>query len=110
MIMKVWDVAVDEYGYSSVFATSRGKALADTWRNDVFSHLTFGEFMKISNCWRCTNPSKLFGDEITVEGKQAFFIENNRAYVRFVYADSDHVMNAHPFDVLPVEYRPSTYR
>lgn len=91
-------------------ATTRGKALANAWRCDAFSGSTFGAFLRHARCRRDTTTPPRYGDEITVNGKPAFFIESNRQYVRFCYPGADHVLNAHPYDVLPVSYRPDTYR
>lgn len=109
-LIKRWCVAVVGDGTGHYEATSRGKALADAWRCDAFNDHTFGQFMRIARCWRDHDVPARWGDPITVGGKDAFFVENNRQYVRFAYPGSAHVSNAHPYDVLPVEYRPDTYR
>lgn len=108
--IKRWCVAVEGYGNAHYELASRGKALAHAWACDAFGHLRFGDFLKIARCWRVHDLPERWGDRITVGGRPAFFIENNRQYVRFAYPGSDHVSNAHPYDVLPVEYRPNTYR
>lgn len=109
-IMKRWQVSVAGYGSSIVVAASRGKALADTWRNDVFSSQSFGYFLSHARAIRDRYNPPRWGDPITIEGNPAFFIDNNRQYVQFVYAGKDVVLNAHPYDVLPVDYRPDNYR
>jgi len=109
-IIKRWCVAVSGYGTGRYDAASRGKAIADAWRCDAFGHLRFGEFLKIVHCWRDHDVPARWGDPIVVGGKPAFFLENNSQYVRFTYPDSAIVSNAHPYDVLPVQYRPDNYR
>lgn len=108
--IKRWCVDVAGYGSAHFDAPSRGKAMAQAWGCSAFGHLRFGDFLKIARCRRDHDVSARWGDPITVEGKPAFFIENNRRYVRFAYPGGDHVLTAHPYDVLPVEYRPDTYR
>lgn len=109
-IMKRWEVSVAGYGSSIVVAASRGKALADTWRCDVFGNQPFGYFLRHARCVRDRSAPHRWGDPITILGEPAFFIDNNRQYVQFVYAGKDVVLNSHPYDVLPVEYRPDNYR
>lgn len=109
-LIKRWCVSVDGYGTGHYEAASRGKALADAWSCDALSHVTFGQFLKMARCSRDHDLPPRWGQPITVGGKPAFFVENNRQYVRFAYPGQLHVMNSHPYDVLPVEYRPDTYR
>lgn len=109
LIVKRWDVTVVGYGTGAYDGASRGKALADAWRSDAFNGYTYRQFLSIANCRKGTLPDR-WGDHITVCGKPAFFLESNRAYVRFAYPDCGVVSNAHPFDVEPEEYRPDTYR
>lgn len=94
----------------SYFAASRGKALAMAWRSDVFNGCSFGEFLRFASCRVDRLKPARWGDNITVIGRPAFFLSNNSQYVKFVYPCEDQVLNAHPYDVLPVEYRPDTYR
>lgn len=94
----------------TIVAPTRGKAMADAWRYDAFSSLSFGEFLKLARCRRDTHVPPRYGDPIVVLGKPAFFIENNRQYVRAAYAGGEVVYNVHPYDVEPEEYRPDTYR
>ncbi len=108
--IKRWRVEVSGYGTAHYEQPSRGMALSHAWACDAFGHLTFGDFLKIARCRRETDLPARWGDPITVGGKPAFFVENNRQYVRFAYPGSKHVSNAHPYEVLPVEYRPDTYR
>lgn len=109
-LIKRWCVAVDGYGTGRYEAPSRGKAMAAAWNCDAFGHVRFGQFMKMARCWRDYALPARWGDPIIVDGRPAFFVENNRQYVRFAYPGSLIVFNAHPYDVLPVEYRPDTYR
>lgn len=112
-LMKRWTITVrwasgTETSSDSTAAT-RGKALADAWRSDAFSGSTFGEFMKFARCRRTIDPQQ-WGDQITVEGKPAFYLGRNSQYVRIAYPDSDVALNAHPLDVSPESYRPECYR
>jgi hypothetical protein len=108
--MKRWSVTVQGYGEGSYVAASRGKAIAQAWRCDAFGHLTFGQFLKIARCVSDPHIPEHFGAPITIEGKPAFFIDRNRAYVHFAYAQEERVLCAHPYDVLPIEFRPEAYR
>lgn len=107
--LKQWTVHVAGYGYGTYTAKSRGAALADAWRSDAFCDYTFGRFLKIARAYRESEP-KWWGAEITVEGKPAFYLGHNRAYVNFVYPDGKFQLCAHPYDVLPEIYRPECYR
>jgi hypothetical protein len=108
-IVKAWDVTVDGYGTGRYIAKSRGKALAKAWGCDAFSHLTYGAFLKVARC-RKGEMGPLEGKQITVGGRPAYFVSNDLQYVQFVRPGSDVVMNSHPYDVEPEEFRPSTYR
>lgn len=110
LLIKRWDVTVFGYGTGAYYAVSRGRALADAWRSAAFYDWTFKRFLREARARAAEPASPRFGEPITVGGKPAFFIESNRQYVRFAYAGSDHVSNAHPYDVEPEEYRPDTYR
>lgn len=109
-LMKRWRVSVDGYGTGAYDATSRGKALSDAWRSDAFAHLSFKQFLGVARCQQEVDLPARYGDPITVAGHLGFFIENNRQYVRFAVPGGDGVLCAHPYEVLPVEYRPDTYR
>lgn len=109
-LIKRYAIEVRGYGTGYFEAASRGKAMAEAWRSPAFNGMLFKDFLKVARCaWQKDLPER-FGDPITVLGKPAFFIENNRQYVRFVYPGETSVFNAHPYDVEPAEYRPDTYR
>lgn len=113
-LLKRWRVSV-EWGSgttteATVVAVTRSKAIYDAWRSDTFSGTTFRQFLGFVSCRRDPWTPPRWGDRITVLGKPAFFLSNNRQYVRFAYPGSDFAQNAHPYDVLPVDYRPDTYR
>ena len=110
MKIKAWDVTVSGYGVARYYAASRGKALAAAWRCDAFGHISFKDFLKIASCWKAMFVPEGFGAPITVECKPAFYVERNRAYVTIAYPDATNVLSAHPYDVLPVEFRPKAYR
>lgn len=106
--LRRYAVNVQGWGESHVLASSRGKALADTWRCDAFGSRTFGEFLKIARCRLSTHqPSPI---EITVSGKRAFGLGHNGQYVQFVYPGKDVVLHSHPLDVLPESARPKSYQ
>lgn len=113
-LLKRWIVSVrwasGAVTSETVIASTRGKAMVDAWRCDAFCGSTFGEFLRFSSCRRDHLSPARWGDPITVQGKPAHFLYSDRQYVHFVYADEDRTLCAHPFDVLPVEYRPDTYR
>lgn len=110
MPIKAWDVTVRDYGVGRYYAASRGKALAEAWRCEAFAHLSFKEFLKMASCWRAMFVPQGFGDRITANGKPAFFVERNRAYVRAVREGQTTIGNYHPYDILPECYRPEDYR
>lgn len=89
-------------------AATRGKALADAWRHDIFEDYTFGEFLKIARCR--LDRYQPVPDEITVLGRRALGLGHNGQYVQFVYPGQEVVLNAHPLDVLPERARPRAYR
>lgn len=107
-LMKRWTVTA--LGMSSeVNAATRGRALADCWRSDAFSNYSFRDFLRIARCARASDPSG-WGAPITVEGKPAFYLGHNRAYVQCCFPGSTITSNAHPYDVLPIECRPLEYQ
>lgn len=109
-VLKAFRVSVEGEGYV-YHAKSRGRALGDAFRayNHARAPVSFRDFMNMASCWKEQGGAH-FGDPITVNGKPAFFVEKNRQYVRMAWPGSDHVSNAHPLEVLPIEYRPETYR
>lgn len=109
-ILKAWDVVVAGYGESQIIASSRGKALSSAWQSDAFSHLSFKEFLGIAKARKSIAPPHGFGAPITVDGEPAFFVDKNRAYVRIARPNGSNVLSAHPYDVLPENYRPARYQ
>jgi hypothetical protein len=101
-------VTVEGMGEGLYLATSRGKAMSDAWRCDAFSHLTYGEFLKIARCRLDHYQPKPC--EITVGGERCWGLGNNGQYVQFVRPDGEFVLNSHPLDVLPEDIRPRHYR
>jgi hypothetical protein len=43
-------------------------------------------------------------------GERVWGLGHNRQYVQFVRPNGDHILNAHPLDVLPVSERPKAYQ
>lgn len=54
--LRQYEVTVEGYGSARYRAASRGKAMYEAYLSDAFSHLTFGEFMKIANA-RAAHPA-----------------------------------------------------
>ena len=110
-ILRRYEVTVGGFSEpmrSTILAATRGRALADAWRNDIFEGYTFGEFLKIARCRLDSYQPQ--PTEITVLRKRALGLGHNGQYVQFVYPGRDVVLNAHPRDVLPVSYRPRAYQ
>lgn len=109
--LRRWEVSVSGFSESMrciVLARTRGQAMADTWRSDISLSCSFGEYLKIARCRLDHCQPK--PEAITVLGKPAWGLGHNGQYVQFVYPDGDHVLNAHPYDVLPVSARPERYQ
>lgn len=107
--LKRWEVTVNGYGAGVFVTTTRGKAMADAWRCDAFGTWTFGEFLRRARCVRTPEPSG-FGEPCTFEGKPALCFGHNGQYVSIQLPGRDHLSSAHPYDILPVEFRPHAYR
>lgn len=107
LAIKPWRVEVHGYGEHTYYARSRGKALAEAWRCDAFSHLPFGEFLKRSRAYGAVGNDR-FGEPITVAGLPAYLVSWDRQYIQFVRPGSDVVLNSHPLDVEPPEARRGT--
>jgi hypothetical protein len=108
LILRRWEVNVSRYGQSVELATTRGKALSAIWRCDAFGGYSFGEFLKIARCRLSRHQPETVA--ITVLGKPAFYLGHNNQYVQFSYPGGEFVLNAHPFDVEPQQYRPRAYQ
>lgn len=74
-ILRRYIVSVGRWGEGPYLATSRGKALADAWRSDVFEGYTFGEFLKMAKCR--LDDSQPVPTEITVSGERALGLGHN---------------------------------
>lgn len=112
-LLKRWTVTVrwanGASTSSEVVAPTRGKALADTWRSDIFNGVSFGEFLGFTRCRRAADPH-WWGAPITVLGKPAFYLGHDRQYVHFAWPGGQFALRAHPYDVQPIERRPEAYR
>lgn len=106
--LKRWTVTALGMSHD-ITATSRGRALAEAWKNSIFEGYSFRDFLRIARCRRAPDPAD-WGAPITVEGKAAYFLGHNRAYVQICYPGGTHAFSAHPYDVLPIERRPAQYR
>jgi len=93
---------------AAYLAASRGKAMADAWRSDIFNGYSFGEFLKIARCRLSYHQPK--PTEITVSGEPVWGLGHNGQYVSFVRPGGDFVLYSHPLDVLPVSERPTSYQ
>ena len=109
-LLKRWDVSVPGYGVGTYCRPTRGKALSDAWRSDVFNNVSFGEFIRVARCRRSPVDPPDFGTPITVLGRPAFFVGRDSQYVSFAWPDGEFTLHAHPLDVLPEEFRPQAYR
>jgi hypothetical protein len=109
-LLRRWTVTVDGYGECIQLAPTRGQALADAWRNDVFNGYSFGQFLHMARARLSPLTPSTFGTPITVLGKPAFYVDHNRQYVQFAWPDGKFVLNAHPYDVEPESFRPEAYR
>lgn len=107
-VLRRFEVEVSGYGSGVYLARTRGKAMADAWRSDAFSHLSFGEFIKVATCRLSRHQPT--PNEITVSGKPALGLGHNGQYVQFVWPGGEVVLNSHPLDVLPEICRPKAYQ
>ena len=109
--IRAWRVHVScfsEPASAVVLAATRGKALSKTWSSDAFEGYSYKQFLKIARC--TIEPVQPQPVEITFEGKPCWFVDKNNAYVRFVWPDTDQILNAHPYEILPVSVRPTCYQ
>jgi hypothetical protein len=97
--LKCWDVTVAGYTTARIVAPSRGKALAQAWRNDCFSCLTFGNFLKIAEAWGALLIPEYFGEPIKVCGAVAYRVGTQGQYISFVRPNETVVLLSHPADV-----------
>lgn len=113
-ILKRWEVRIRRGEFSEplssiVVAPSRGAALADTWRSDLFNGVTFKEFLGFARAYRDREP-EWWGAPITVGGKPAHYLGHNSQYVDICWPGGKFALVSHPYDVLPIERRPVAYR
>jgi hypothetical protein len=106
--LRRWMVTVNGYGFSTFIKPSRGKALSEAWNRDCFSHLTFGEFLKIARCH--LHRPQPEGEPCTVDGRAALSFGHDNQYVHVQMEGCDHILLAHPLEVLPQSLRPVAYR
>lgn len=95
-------VSVEGFESVQYHAASRQKALADAWNAycGALEPVTFGRFMQMARVAPGT-PGPRFGERITVEGREAFFVGENGRYVQFAYPDAQRYANCHQADVGP---------
>ena len=106
--LRRWFLDIDGYGEGYCLATTRGKALSQTWQSDPFSHLTFSQFLKIAKCRLAVKQPE--PEPILVSGELVWGLGHNGQYVKLVRPNDDRVLNSHPLDVEPESYRPERYR
>lgn len=110
---------------STVSARSRGAARMDVWRGDVYGHMPFPDFRRISTVRVLSKPLAIDGYEyvrryyevevrtgqrVTVrdcggslDGKLGTVVYpgSSTAHVHILFDHYRHSVQAHPFDVLP---------
>jgi hypothetical protein len=99
-LLKPFVVEVQGFGAWPYPAASRGKALAEAWRD--FSNLrdnaTFKDFLRIAKVWR-SGAAPRFGEPITVGGRPAFYVGERGQYIRFARPGETATFLSHPADV-----------
>lgn len=110
LIIRPYVVRVSGFGELTWFARSRGKALSEAWQSysSYRDDVSFGDFMKIARCVGQAECGPRFGEPITVSGRRAYFVSNDRQYIQFVLPGSDNILHSHPLDVEPPEARRGT--
>jgi hypothetical protein len=124
--LRLYEVSVTGYGTEHLYARTNGAAKASAYHHDAFSHLTFGEFLKLgvrarlcrqtpnANCYDWTHREygvRLHvGQRVTmqnegpsVEGKGAtvLYPGPGQQYVRVLIDGRDDWCLVHPFSVVP---------
>lgn len=108
MPVDAYQVCVIGYGCAQpIYARSRSKALADTWRSPAFSGWTYKKFLQKAKAIRCAAHPR-FGELIKVNGDIGIIVHVDSQYIKFVRPDSDIIYNTHPLDVEPPEARRGT--
>lgn len=105
LLLKIYGVTVEGFPQVEYFAASPGQARAMCWRDYTDGYgCSFRDFLEISTIKRVVPTDPLFGTPITVEGKPAFYLGQNNAYITFTYPDCKKRLHSHPNDVEGVEH------
>ena len=98
-MLKPYTVTVDGFSGIIYSTASRGKALAEAWRDyQILGYVAFGDFLKIARVRLSDKPPR-FGEPIEVAGHPAFYVGESMQYVRFVRPGQTVTLLAHPADV-----------
>ncbi len=101
--IKLFEVCVNGFPPVNYAAASRGKAIAEAWRDYTHAYdVSFKKFLKIASARRVQEPED-FGKRIVVGGEPAYLVTgvypNPNGYVRFAREDADRTHFSHPADV-----------
>jgi hypothetical protein len=100
-MLRPFTVEVSGFGAFAYPAATRGRALADAWRDyRICSDTSFKDFLKIARA-RLSDRASRFGEPITVAGQPAFYVGERGQYVRFVRPGQTETFLSHPADVRP---------
>jgi hypothetical protein len=101
-LLKPYVVSVPGYGAFAYPAASRGKALAEAWRDyRICSDTSFGDFLRIARA-TLSDRAPRFGEPIEVAGKSAFYVGERGQYIRFARPGETITHLSHPADVSAV--------
>lgn len=98
-LLRPFTVEVDGFGAFAYPAATRGKALAEAWRDSqICCERSFKDFLKVARV-RLSDHAPRFGELIEVAGLPAFYVGERGQYVRFVRPGQTVTHLAHPADV-----------
>ncbi len=110
MIIKPFRVWVDGFPEGHlVYARSRQKALAKSWRSfcSYRDDVSFGDFMRMAKAIPDT-PDARFGEAFPINGRHALYVSPNNQYVQIAYPGKECILNTHPLDIDQPEARRGT--
>ena len=104
-LLRPWIIEVEGFDPHTVFAASRGKALALDWRAycDALNPIPFFDFLRRAKAYGGLGNPDHFGKRITVEGRPAFLVQWSGRDPLFVWPDSETMLRAHHSDVTIVQ-------